>query len=124
MKGGIDQKYIQRWRNRLSLQKLEQKQRAQEARRTLDPMIRVLTCEFGATQIILFGSLVRGGFHQTSDIDLAVAGIEPGSFYQALAAVNNISSRWVDLKPLESLSPHFYQRVIETGEELYARDQS
>lgn len=61
--------------------------------------------------------------HQNSDIDLAVAGIPPEHYFNALAAVNRLSDSFrIDLKPLEDLEPPFYQRVIQTGECLYGAD--
>ena len=36
--------------------------------------ITVLAKKYDITKIILFGSRARGGFHKTSDIDLAVTG--------------------------------------------------
>ncbi|WP_228020989.1 hypothetical protein [Microcystis sp. LEGE 08355] len=34
-----------------------------------------------------------------------------------------ISDRWIDLKPIEDLEPHFLNRVLQTGECLYASDE-
>jgi predicted nucleotidyltransferase len=119
----IDDKYLQRWRDRQNHQRRKNRQLATQARAECKKMIDVLVDEFGATKIILFGSLIQKRFHQDSDIDLAVEGIASDSFYLALAAVNRLSQRWVDLKPLEALDPYFYQRVIDTGEVLYARHQ-
>jgi uncharacterized protein len=37
-----------------------------------------------------------------------------------MAAANRISHHWVDLKPIESLDPHFLQKVLETGKSIHA----
>lgn len=49
----------------------------------------MLTQEFGAKRVYLFGSLVREGkFSERSDIDLAVEGIESHRFFEAGAALD------------------------------------
>lgn len=120
----VEDKYLKYWRDRRQQEQLKNQQLAQQARREAQQMAEALVKEFGATKIILFGSLARGRFGGDSDIDLAVEGISPEQFFTALAAVNRLTNRWVDLKPLEALEPHFYQRVLATGEVLYARDVS
>ncbi|WP_416672233.1 nucleotidyltransferase family protein [Egbenema bharatensis] len=118
----VEDKYLQYWRDRRRRQQEMNHQCAQKSRQEAQQMAEVLVQQFGATQVILFGSLARGRFTAESDIDLAVAGIAPSEFFTALAAANRLTNRWVDLKPLEALEPHFYQRVMETGEVLYARN--
>lgn len=95
-------------------------QLADQAQYCLPTLVELLTQQFQATQIILFGSLAKGTLHQGSDIDLAVAGIAPERYFAAVSTVNGQGYPFaVDLKPVEALDPHFYQRVIETGECLY-----
>jgi predicted nucleotidyltransferase len=120
----MEDKYLKYWRDRRQQEQLKNQQLAQQARQEAQQMVEALVNDFGATQIILFGSLARGRFAADSDIDLAVEGIWPEHFFIALAAVNRLTNRWVDLKPLEALEPHFYQRVLATGEVLYARNVS
>ena len=116
--------YLQYWKTRQIKEELHNKQLAKQAREQLPSVVKLLVDEFQANKIILFGSLAKGTFHQDSDIDLAVAGIEPSQYFKALAQVNSISDRWIDLKPLESLEPHFLKRVLETGECIYESDIS
>ena len=78
-------------------------------------MARCLRQEFGAKRIVVFGSLARGRFTQDSDIDLAADQIPPQRYFEAVARANDFSSRWVDLKPLEDLTPYFQERVLATG---------
>lgn len=75
----------------------------------------MLKQEFGVTRIIVFGSLVKHRFHPDSDIDIAAEGIPAADYFAAVAAVNRVSRRWVDLKPLESLDSHFRDRVLAEG---------
>jgi uncharacterized protein len=115
--------YIDRWKTRLALQQSQNKALAEQARQKLPQILQLLTTQYQATQIILFGSLAKGTFHTESDIDLAVAGIPPAHYFSALAAINRLGDPFqIDLKPLEDLEPHFYQRVIQTGESLYGPD--
>jgi predicted nucleotidyltransferase len=120
----VEDKYLKYWRDRRQRQQEMNQRFALQARQEAQQMADVLVQQFGATQVILFGSLAKGRFTAESDIDLAVEGIEPVQFFAALASANRLTNRWVDLKPLEALEPYFYQRVMETGEVLYARDVS
>jgi len=117
----VDEKYLKAWRDRRKRCQERNQRLAQQARVECEAMVDVLVNGFGASEVILFGSLARGRFHSESDIDLAAAGIAKDQFFLALAAVNRLSQRWVDLKPLEALEPYFYPRVLDTGEVLYAR---
>lgn len=111
----VDQKYIDYWRQH-SVNQAEQQQQAvdlawQEVRR----MAQCLRQEFGVQRILVFGSLVRGRFTPESDIDLAANHIPPSRYFEAVARANDFSDRWVDLKPLEDLTPYFRDRVLATG---------
>lgn len=109
------------WHRRRTQRQTQSQRLAQQARVDLGRIVDALVREFGAKRIILFGSLVRGRFAPGSDIDLAVEGIPHGDYFAALAAANRLTRLWVDLKPLEDLDPHFRQRVLTTGEQVYAR---
>lgn len=110
------------WQRRRVEQELQNQQLAKQARQDLEKVIAILIDDFKVKKIILFGSLAKGNFSQESDIDLAVEGVSPSDYFHVLAQVNSMSDRWIDLKPLESLEPHFLQRVLQTGECLYASD--
>jgi predicted nucleotidyltransferase len=112
--------YVEYWRRRnaeaaAEIARLEAD--AQEDARAIAAMLRR---DFGATRVILFGSLARGGFHPDSDIDLAVAGLPIKGWFRAYSAANQLARhyRWVELFPLEDLDEHFLRRVLETGVEL------
>jgi predicted nucleotidyltransferase len=110
------------WQRRRIEQELHNQELVKQARQDLQKITEMLVREFNAKKIILFGSLIQGNFNQDSDIDLAVAGISPSDYFHILAAINSVSDRWIDLKPLEALDPHFLKRVLQTGECLYASD--
>jgi len=113
------QEYVAYWRQKIQQQQESNQRSAEQVRTDLSSIVEVLVQQFGATQIILFGSLAKGTFAEDSDIDLAVAGIPPHRFFAALGVVNHLSRVWIDLKPLEDLEPYFRQCVLATGECLY-----
>ncbi len=69
---------------------------------------------FGATRVVVFGSLAhRSWFTSWSDIDLAVWGIPPDAFYRAVALVTRLSPEFeIDLVESAECRPAL-QRVIE-----------
>ena len=114
--------YLDYWRKRQQRQKEYHQKLAKAAKQKVQEIAELLIAEYPIQKIILFGSLVKGNFHAESDLDLAVAGIPESLYFEALAKVNHISDRPVDLKPLESLDEHFLKKVIATGECIYASD--
>ncbi len=92
---------------------------AAELRRLLPGVVNVLVREFGATRVVLFGSLAEGLARADSDIDLAVAGLAPADYFRALGRVETAAGRRVDLVPLEEASPELLRRIHETGEVLH-----
>lgn len=75
----------------------------------------LLRKEFGAREVVVFGSLARrGGFTAWSDIDLAARGIPPARFYEAVGMVSGVSAEFkMDLIDLDAC-PSPLQTVIET----------
>ena len=54
---------------------------------------RLLKEQFGASRVVVFGSLVhRAWFTPWSDVDLAVWGIPAGKFYRAIGAVHDLGA--------------------------------
>ena len=120
----VEPKQLEYWRSRRHQQQLKHQQLAQQARQDLQPILQVLIEQFEVSSIILFGSLAKGRFTTESDIDLAVSGIAVDRYWSALAATNRLTQRWVDLKFLETLEPHFRDRVLATGDVIYERNYS
>jgi len=81
---------------------------------------KLLKDEFGATEVILFGSLVRGGsFTLYSDIDLAARGIAPERFYAASAAIESVNVSFeIDLVELETCPPALLRKIEQDGKLL------
>lgn len=75
--------------------------------------------EFGATQVIVFGSLAHGAwFHERSDIDLAAAGIPAEAFWRAGAVLDRLDAAFAfDLVALEA-APLSLRQDIAQGVEL------
>jgi predicted nucleotidyltransferase len=80
----------------------------------------LLKTEFGATEVILFGSLARRvGFTHWSDIDLASRGIHPEKYLTALEAVLYFDPKFkIDLVELESCPPAMLESIEKEGKPL------
>ena len=113
-------KFLTQWKERQRQQRRRFRALAEATRDDLDKIVAVLVERYGVRRVILFGSLSKGRFTDRSDIDLAVEGLARADFYAALAAVNRVTARWVDLKPLEDLDPFFRERVLR-GEVLFPK---
>ncbi len=76
--------------------------------------------QFGATRVFAFGSLVHGAwFHARSDIDLMVVGIPPEKFWQAWAALDQISSGFeVELVSENELTDSLRTVIQQEGVDL------
>ena len=81
---------------------------------------KLLRDEFGAKEVILFGSLARhGSFSLYSDIDLAVRGIAPEKFYAAISAMMDVSGDFkIDLVEPEDCSPAMLKNIEKDGKSL------
>jgi predicted nucleotidyltransferase len=98
----------------------QQAERWQQAQRLAHRAAKILSEEFGATRVLLFGSAVRRlWFTPWSDVDLAVWGIPPERFYAAVAAVTGLSPEiQVDLVDAEHCSPALRTVIERDGIEL------
>ncbi len=77
-----------------------------------------LRAEFGARRVWLFGSLVAGTPHESSDADLAVEGLSSMRVDAAAAAMEVMLGCAVDLVQIELASPSLLERVGREGKEL------
>ncbi|MEW6263285.1 MAG: nucleotidyltransferase domain-containing protein [Thermodesulfobacteriota bacterium] len=55
----------------------------------------------GAKEIYLFGSMADGEASDVSDVDLAVSGLPPERFYQAMSEAAEVLQRPLDLVDLD-----------------------
>lgn len=81
---------------------------------------KLLYERFDATRVVVFGSLAhRAWFTPWSDIDLAVWGILPDTFYQAVALVTGLSSEFkIDLIASEDCRPALEHVIEQEGIDL------
>jgi len=111
----VDAAQLAYWQQAARVQRQQRQVAAAIAWEQVQKIAACLKQEFGATQVMVFGSLVRDRFTEQSDLDIAVANLPSERYFEAVARVNELSDRWVDLKPLEVLDLHFQQRVLATG---------
>ncbi len=80
----------------------------------------ILKERFGATRVLVFGSLAhRAWFTPRSDIDLCVDGIPVDKFFHAEAEIEALASGFkVDLVDSTECSPKLQKQVEEEGVEL------
>lgn len=81
---------------------------------------KLLKSEFGATEVILFGSLARRvGFTLWSDIDLASRGIPSDKYLTAMDTVLYLSPEFkIDLVELETCRPSMLKSIEKDGKPL------
>lgn len=111
----VDQRFIDYWRQQQQQQAAQLEVLKHQAWRDVQQIAQTFKQEFDVPQIFVYGSLLKERFMADSDIDIAVAGLAKDRFYEAVAAVNDLCDRWVDLKPIESLEPYFWQRIQSQG---------
>ncbi len=80
----------------------------------------ILKERFGATRVLVFGSLAHGAwFTPRSDIDLLADGIPVEKFFHAEADVEAVTTGYkVDLVDSRECSPELLEQVEEEGVEL------
>jgi len=81
-------------------------------KRAADAMI---SC--GAREVFVFGSAANGDLKEHSDIDLAVSGLPPERFVQAMGDAREILERPIDLVDLDEDTP--FSRYLKEAGELY-----
>jgi len=69
----------------------------------------------GCKNIFLFGSLVTGKFHQNSDIDIGITGLNPKKFFRVSASLDKALNNKIDLVDFD-LNNEFYILLDNLGE--------
>jgi predicted nucleotidyltransferase len=69
----------------------------------------------GASQVFIFGSLVRGELHPDSDIDIAVSGLPAKVYFSAVSRASDLLGRPVDLLDLDDDTP-VVRHLLRSGE--------
>lgn len=69
----------------------------------------------GAREVFLFGSAATGSLREESDVDLAVAGLPPERFFEAMGKAGDVLGCPLDLVDLDEDTP-FTRYLKEEGE--------
>ena len=116
--------YISAWRKRLRREAEAIQAAEADARRSARTCAAHLGRAFGVGRVYLVGSLVHPGrFHDRSDIDLAVEGLEPRHYVRALSEVADLAGREVDLIAMEDAAQAMVDDVLKEGVVLYERPE-
>ena len=92
---------------------------AESAKDVASAITKELKSRFGASKVMLFGSLTREDFHRWSDIDLAVWGVSSVDYYRAVAFASGFSDLFkVDLVDAEDCSESLRLHIQREGVEL------
>lgn len=91
---------------------------ASRVRMELDAVVGLLSSRYRATSVTLFGSLAWGGFHEASDVDLAVTGVTPRDRALATADAEAALGREVQILDLDEVPESLRERVISHGVSL------
>jgi len=104
-------------RRRWERKKREADQRRERAWRVARWAARLLKERFGATKVVVFGSLTRDGlFHPHSDVDLAVWGIDERMYYRAVSRLLSLDPAIsVDLVEAERARPALRAAIEREG---------
>jgi predicted nucleotidyltransferase len=83
-------------------------------------VVQLLAEDFGATRVLLFGSLARGTAGPTSDVDLLVDGLPLERLIEAAARADRLLAEAnADLVPADRARPEVLTRALAEGILLY-----
>lgn len=69
----------------------------------------------GASEVFVFGSIVRGELRPDSDVDMAVSGLPANVYFAAISRASDILKRPVDLLDLDDDTP-LVRHLLGSGE--------
>jgi uncharacterized protein len=124
MKLMIDPDRVEACKRTASAREAAQRREAAVRRETAWRIAHQAACmlkeDFGATRVIVFGSLAHGAwFTSRSDIDLAAEGIPPDAFFKSWCALDGLGSNFeINLIAIESASEEMRREIRELGIEL------
>jgi predicted nucleotidyltransferase len=119
----IDKTAMERYRATAMKRAHEQEEATAKRRERASQIVRraadLLRSEFGASKVILFGSLARGEFTLHSDIDLMAWGIDRHEYFVAVARLQDLSPEFkIDLIEGEHCRSTLSRAAIAEGVEL------
>ena len=116
------QTYIENARHRSSLPALSpaEQETHEHLVKKAHEAASILKNRFEAKRVVLFGSLAhRAWYIEESDIDMAVEGLKPKSYWEAWRTVEELfDGRPVDLVSVETARPSILQAIARYGIEL------
>jgi predicted nucleotidyltransferase len=89
-----------------------------EETRAALPAIAARLVALGATEVHVFGSVIRGDFDVRSDLDLATRGLSPELWIDAKVAAAALSPVPCDLVELETAPPALRDNIIHEGRRI------
>jgi predicted nucleotidyltransferase len=107
-------------RRRRAETRVEVSRRRRRALAAAHKAAELLKSEFGASEVILFGSLTRrGSFTLFSDIDLAARGIPSDRYLAAMETVLYLNAEFkIDLAEIETCPPAVLKNIEKDGRPL------
>jgi predicted nucleotidyltransferase len=82
----------------------------------LPQVVQLLAEDFGATRVLLFGSLARGTVGPTSDVDLLVDGLSLERLIDATVRADRLLAEAnADLVPADRVRPEVLTRALAEG---------
>lgn len=105
-------------RNRAAEAERMAARRVSRLRAALPGAAQLLRARYGASDVVLFGSLTTGTATDRSDVDLAARGIAPAAYFAAVADMMALFEGPVDLVRLEDAPSSLIRRIAEEGQPL------
>lgn len=93
-------------------------ERAQRLLGALPDARRLLMDRYGASGVVLFGSLAASSWHDGSDVDLAVEGLPRDAYFAALSDLMALFGSPVDLVRVEDATAGLQERILAEGRRL------
>ncbi len=103
------------WRRRANAVQSRVDDRARRVRDLLPAVKQLLTDRYGARRVVLFGSFARGDSRESSDVDIAVEGLDGARYFTAMSELSGLLASPVDLVELESAQPSLRERIAFEG---------
>lgn len=113
------ERYIATAKKRRQVEQQQQLQRQREGYQIARKAAERLKERFQVKQVWLFGSMLTlHRIHPRSDIDLAVKGLDPKQYLNAVIELLDLSEFSVDLVQIEYAQPSLQKAIEQQGVEL------
>ena len=114
--------FIRAWKRRLDMIRWKRALLAREARREAAAVGKMLGDRFGVDAVYLVGSALDDErFDESSDLDIAVKGLSPERYWEAVAAIEEMTRFPFDLIDMETAGRPMVERAEREGMILYGR---